>query len=153
MVSPGATLPFPPASAVVRLQGLEILPLPLLEPAGETNQPAWLTVVDETATDALPFVPSLVAVIVAVPGATAVTRPLALTVAAAALLVAQVIVRPVRVLPAESLVVAVSCCVAAGVRLTAAGATATAATGTRATVTEADALLPPLVAVIVAPPA
>jgi hypothetical protein len=53
--------------------------------------------------------PSEVAVMVAEPADTPVTRPL-LTVALAALLL-QVMVRPVRVLPPASLVVAVSCTV------------------------------------------
>jgi hypothetical protein len=50
-------------------------------------------------------------VIVALPTVTAVTNPLPLTVATAAALVAQVTVRPVSALPAESRGVAVSCTV------------------------------------------
>src|SRR5438128_1677146 len=58
---------------------------------------AGLTVTDATgtfvtATVAVPLFPSLVAAIVTEPAATPVTRPLALTVATPALLVAQVIV-------------------------------------------------------------
>ena len=56
----------------------------------------------------VPLFPSLVAVIVAEPAATPVTNPLALTVATAALLVAQVTTRPVRAVPLESSGVAVN---------------------------------------------
>src|SRR5437870_4164245 len=61
---------------------------------------------------AVPFLPSLVAMIVAVPAATPATRPLPLTVATAALLDVHVTLRPVSVFPAESVVTAVSCTVA-----------------------------------------
>ena len=60
---------------------------------------------------AVPLLPSLVAVIVTDPAATPVTSPLALTVAIAVLLLAQVTVRPDSALPAESFGVAVSCTV------------------------------------------
>src|SRR5205823_7202626 len=74
---------------------------------------AGLTTTDATGTSvtvtaALPAFPSLVAVIVAVPAATAVTRPLVLTVATLPLLVVHVTGRPVSALPAESFGVAVS---------------------------------------------
>ena len=59
----------------------------------------------------VPVLPSLVAVIVAVPTATAVTKPVELTVAFVASDVVQVIVRPVSVAPVASSVVAVNCCV------------------------------------------
>src|SRR6266699_1298111 len=109
----------------------------------------------DTVTVAVALLPSLVAVIVADPAVTPLASPVALTAATAALLLAQVIVRPVRTLPAESLVVAVSCCVAATKMLAVAGVTVTEATGTIATVTVTDAvaLFPSLVTVIVAVPA
>src|SRR5258705_121532 len=53
---------------------------------------------------AVPLLPSLVAVIVAEPAATAVSNPLLLTVATLVLLLDQVTTRPVRALPAESAV-------------------------------------------------
>src|SRR5207244_817286 len=106
-----------------------------------------------TVLAAVPATPSLVAVIVAVPAATPVTRPVAKTVATVLLLVVQVTVRPVRTLPAASLVPAASCIVCPTVRLTAAGLTVTEATGTLVTVTAAVPLCPSLVAVIVAEPA
>src|SRR2546422_8165675 len=87
-----------------------------------------------TVTVALPAFPPLVAVIVAAPAALLVTRPLVLTVATAALLLAQVTVRPVSALPAESFGVAVSWTVCPTGRLAVAGATATEATGTDVTV-------------------
>jgi hypothetical protein len=59
----------------------------------------------------VPLFPSLVAVIVALPTATAVTNPLPLTVATAEALVAQVTTRPVSAFPAESRGVATSCTV------------------------------------------
>jgi len=64
-----------------------------------------------TVLTAVPATPSLVAVRVAVPTVTPVTRPLAETVATALLLVVQVTVRPVRRLPFASRRVAVSCAV------------------------------------------
>jgi len=83
---------------------------------------------------AVPLLPSLVAVIVAVPAATPVTRPLVLTVATAVLLLAQVIVRPDRELPFASFGVAVSCTVWPTGTLAVVGLTATEATGTLVTV-------------------
>jgi len=56
----------------------------------------------------VPLCPSLVAVIVAAPAATPVTKPLAETVATAALLVAQVTTRPLRAVPFASFAVAVN---------------------------------------------
>src|SRR6266699_3727705 len=106
-----------------------------------------------TVTVEVPLFPSLVAVIVVEPAALAVTSPVALTVAVVVLLLAQVIVPPVRALPAESLVVALSCVVAPTKSPAVAGLTVTEATGTIATVTDAVALLPSLVAVMVADPA
>ena len=61
-----------------------------------------------TVTPALPLLPSLVAVTVAEPAATAVTPPVPLTVATAVLLELHVMVRPASGLPAESLGVAVN---------------------------------------------
>src|SRR5438067_10374136 len=109
-----------------------------------------------TVTAALPAFPSLVAVIVAGPTAMLATSPLPLTVATLGLLLDHITVRPVRVPPAESFGVAVSCTVCPTVRLAVAGATATEATeatGTDVTVSAAVLLLPSLVAVIVAEPA
>src|SRR6266487_5232027 len=73
-----------------------------------------LTVTEATGTlatvmVALLLLPSLVAVTVAEPRTTAVTRPLPLTVATAGLLLAQLTTRPMSGLPAESLGTAVSC--------------------------------------------
>src|SRR2546422_3549824 len=119
---------------------------------------AGLTVTDATGTfvtvmAAVPLCPSLVAVIVAELAATPVTDPLALTVATAALLVAQVTARPLRAVPFESFGVAVNWVVAPTVRLAAAGLMVTEATGTFVGVTADVPLFPSLVAVIVAAPA
>src|SRR6266545_2247437 len=104
-----------------------------------------------TVTTAVPVLPSLVAVIVAEPVATAVSRPLVLTVATAGALLVHVTERPVNTFPLASLSVAVSCCVAPGFWLTVAGLSDTDATGA-ITVTFATPLTPSLVAVIVAEP-
>jgi len=76
-----------------------------------------LTVTDATGTFAtvtlaVPLCPSLVAVIVTVPAATPATSPVADTVAIAVFELAQLITRPLSTLPAASLGVALSCCVA-----------------------------------------
>src|SRR5882762_6003528 len=99
----------------------------------------------ETVTVAAALCPPLVAAIVAEPAATPVTKPLALTVATAALLVAQVMARPLRAVPFASFGVAVNWVVAPTVRLAAAGLTVTDATGTLLIVTAAVlASVPPL---------
>src|SRR5438445_286780 len=102
---------------------------------------------------AVPFFPSLVAVIVAAPAATPVTTPLPFTVATAVLPLAQVTTRPASGFPLASLAVAVSCTVCPTGRLAVAGLTATDATGTAVTVIPAVPLWPSLVAVMVAAPA
>src|SRR6266568_2969116 len=118
---------------------------------------AGVTVTDATGTfvtviAAVPLLPSLVAVIVAGPAATAVTSPLALTVATAVLPLDQLIVRPESELPFASFGVAVSCIVWPTCTDAVAGVTVTDATGTVVTVSAAVPLLPSDVAVIVAAP-
>jgi hypothetical protein len=110
-----------------------VCPTCTLAVAGVTATEATGTFV--TVIAAVPFWPSLLAVIVAVAGVPAVTRPFPLTVATAALLVAHVTVRPVRGLPLASFGVAVSCTACPTVMLAAAGLIATDATGTAVTVT------------------
>jgi len=119
--------------------------------AGVTVTEATGTLV--TVTAAVPLFPSLVAVIVAEPAATPVTNPLPVTVAAAGLLDAQVTTRPVSAAPLASFGVAVSCTVCPLCKFAVAGLTVTDATGTLVTVIAAVALLPSLVAVMVAEPA
>jgi hypothetical protein len=126
-------------------------------PPAVTLADGGVTVTDFTGTgvtliDALPDFPSLVAVIVADPAATAATTPLAETVATPGVLLDHVTVRPVSVLPAESLVVALSEALAPTRRFAVAGATVTVATGTSVTLIVALLDLPSLVAVIVADP-
>ena len=101
---------------------------------------------------AVPVFPSLVAVIVAVPGATPVTTPAVETVAIAVELVLQVTIRPVSVLLFASFVTAVSDCVAPAVTLADNGLTVTVATGIGTTVTVAVPVFPSLVAVMVTVP-
>jgi hypothetical protein len=62
-----------------------------------------------TVIEDVPILVSLVAVIVVLPGRTAVTNPFASTVAAASSLELHVTGRPVSVLPFASFVTAVSC--------------------------------------------
>jgi hypothetical protein len=90
----------------------------------------------DTVIEEVPVFPSLVAVIVAVPAPAVVTKPVALTVAAAVLPEVQVTSRPVRTFPLTSLVTAVSCCVGLipTTRLAVGGLTVTVATGTGLTV-------------------
>ena len=105
-----------------------------------------------TVIAAVPLFPSLVAVIVAEPVATALTNPLTETVATVALLLVQVTVRPLKGLPLASSGVAVSCCVAPTMSVADGGLTATEATGTALTLIAAVPFFPSLVAVIVAEP-
>src|SRR5687767_4337930 len=101
-----------------------------------------------TVTAAVPLLPSLVAVMTALPGATAVTTPLGATVATLVLLELQATALPVNTLFDASRVVAVSGPVAPVCSESVPGATSTVATGTGDTVTAAVPLRPSLVAVI-----
>jgi len=92
---------------------------------------------------AVPLLPSLVAVIVAVPTPPPDTSPLPLTEATDALLVAHVTTRPLSELPFASWGIAASCVVCPTVTVAAAGLTITAATGTGVTVTTAVSAAPP----------
>jgi hypothetical protein len=105
-----------------------------------------------TVIAAVPVFPSLDAVIVALPAATAVTTPADDTVATAAFDVLHVTVRPVSTAPAASLVTAVNACVPPTDTVAALGVTSTVATGT-GTVIAAVPVFPSLDAVIVALPA
>src|SRR2546422_8178068 len=96
--------------------------------------------------------PSLVAVIVAAPAATPVTRPATDTVAIAGFELVQVTGRPASTFPAASFAVALSWAVPPTNMFAVAGLTTTEATGTVDTVTAAVPLCPSLVAVIVAVP-
>src|SRR6267378_4315912 len=140
-----------PAESLVTTLSWSVAPMFTLPGAGETMTIA--TGASVTVMADVPLLPSLVAVIVADPAPTAVTNPLAETVATPGALLDQVTIRPVRTLPAESFVVAVSCAVAPTMRLVGVGDTVTVATGTRLTVTEAVPLLPSLLAVMFADPA
>src|SRR2546422_10995296 len=82
----------------------------------------------------VPLCPSLVAVMVAEPTVTPVTRPLELTVATEVLLLDQLTVRPDNGFPFASFGVAVSWIALPACTLAEAGATLTEATGTCTTV-------------------
>ena len=99
----------------------------------------------------LPDLPSLVAVTVAVPGATAVTTPFVETVATAPLSMDQVTTRFVTTAPFASLTVGASVSAWPTISAVVAGRV-TLPTGTRATLTAADAAWPSIVAVMVALP-
>src|SRR5690349_6258807 len=103
-VRPVSVLPFESFGVAV---SCTVVPSTMLGEAGVTVTVA--TGVGLTVTAEVPVLPSLVAVIVTGPPvATAVTRPLAFTVAIVASLVVHVTVRPVRGVPPASFGVAVS---------------------------------------------
>ena len=118
---------------------------------------AGLTVTEATSASvtvsvALPLLPSLVAEMLAVPTATAVTSPGGETVATALFDELHVTGRPVNTPPFAASVVAVACDVPTAVIEFRERSTVTEATGTGITVTNDVPLFPSLVAVIVAPP-
>src|SRR5213592_3759799 len=117
---------------------------------------AGVTVTDATTAFTVmaadPVLPSLVAVTVAGPALTPVTRPVVDTVATVGVPEVHVTTRPVSTFPAASFVVAASCTVLLTATLADAGVTVTDATGV-VTVMAADPVLPSLVAVTVAVPA
>src|SRR5258705_12569028 len=120
--------------------------------AGLSATVATGTLVTEIAATLL--FPSLVAVMVAEPAVTPVSKPLALTVATAGALDAQVTTRPVSIVPDRSLVAAGKSVDAAASRLIKAELTATVATGTFATeIAAAPLLFPPLAALMWVPAA
>src|SRR6266704_792413 len=125
-----------PPTRIVALVGLKL-----------TDATGTMTVIA-----ALPLLPSLAAVMLAVPAASAVTSPLPFTVATPGASLDQVIVRPESGFPLASSSVAVSCCVAPAYIDAVAGLTLTEATGTGFTVMAAPALFPSLVAVMFAEP-
>jgi hypothetical protein len=114
-----------------------------------------LTGASDTVIEDVPVLVSLVAVIVAAPAATVVTRPFASTVATALLFEDQVTVRPVSTVPLTSVSVAVNCCVGVipTTRLAEVGVTVTVLTGASVTVIEDVPVFVSLVAVIVVAPA
>src|SRR2546429_1248119 len=122
------------------------------DPFWEVNALFWNAVVlaaqpggaPVTVTADVPLCPSLVAVIVAEPATTQLTRPLEFTVATDVLLLDQVIVRPVSGLPLTSFGSAVSCSVWPACTLAGAGVTVTDATGTLVPGIAAGPVCPPL---------
>src|SRR5437879_7512173 len=127
-----------------------VCPTVRLAVAGATATAA--TGIGVTVIAAVLLLPSLVAVMLAEPGARPVTRPPGLTVATVVSLLLHVTVRPAKVPPAESFGVAVSCTVCATRIEAVAGETVTEATGTVVTVIAAVLVFPSLVAEIVAEP-
>ena len=105
-----------------------------------------------TVISAVPLFPSVVAVMVAGPAATPVTRPELETVAIAVFELDHATERPVSVPPLASLRVTESWAVLEVSIVAAVGATLTVATGSVLTVTVADPLLPSLVAEMLADP-
>ena len=97
---------------------------------------------------AVPDWPSLLAVIVAEPGATPVTRPFASTLATLGMLLDHVIMRPVSGLCCASNTVAVSCAVPGSTIVSSGGETDTEATGGGSTVMFAMPDEPPALAAI-----
>jgi hypothetical protein len=107
----------------------------------------WVTV-----SSALPVFSSLVATMLAVPTATALTTPWVETVATSVLLELHVTARPVNTAPFASSVTAAAWIVPTAVIEFGVKATVTDATGTGTTVIEADPVFPSLVALMVADP-
>jgi hypothetical protein len=122
-----------------------VLPAPTVAVAGVTTTVA--TGGGDTVMTAELDLPSLVAVIVALPAAIAVARPVALTLTLVESDVAQVTARPASALPLASRVEAVSCCVAPMASVAEVGDTVTTATGTGMTVIDSWPCLPPTVAI------
>jgi hypothetical protein len=125
---------------------------PTRSDGGVIETPTLATGTFETVTVALPERPSTVAVMMAVPGPTAVTTPDAETVATELTDEVQVTVRPVRTLPCASRGVAVACVDWPTVSDGELSVTETLATGACVTVIVAVAVRPSLVAVICALP-
>jgi hypothetical protein len=105
----------------------------------------------ETVTEAVPLWPSLVAVIVAVPGALAVTSPVCETLATPSLLEDQVTGR-VSILSCASFSATISCSVSPCTTVAVDGLTVTEATGACVTVSVALPLFPSLIAMMLAVP-
>jgi hypothetical protein len=139
-----------PNASFVVAPSCTVPPTKMLGAAGLTVTEA--TGMAGTVIAAVPFCPSLLAVIVADPAAPPVTKPFPFTEATAALLVAQVTVRPDSALPLASFGVAVSWKVWPPGTLAEVGLTATDATGTTVTVIDALPFCPSLEAVTVATP-
>src|ERR1041385_3512887 len=118
-----------PLASLATAASCTVLPTFTLPVAGTTETDATVAVDGAvTVTAAVPVIPPLVAEVVAEPGATAVTSPLADTVATEVLLLLQVKLCPLRTLPLASLATAASCAVPPTVRLAVAGVTTTEAT-------------------------
>ena len=103
--------------------------------AGETLTDATGTTTAATVIEAVPLLPSLVAVIVAEPAAIPVTTPVEETVAIPVLELDHVTVRSVTTLPFATRVVAVNCAVCPTLMVDVDGATVTDVTGTATGVT------------------
>jgi hypothetical protein len=140
---PVTTFPF--VSFVVAVACV-VLPTPIVEDAIDTVTDP--TAAETTVTAADPLWPSLVAVMLADPAATAVTNPALFTVATSELSDSHDTTRPERVTPFASLAVAVACVVPPTTTVEAANDTATVAMGGSVTVTSADPVCPSLVAVM-----
>src|ERR1041384_1662809 len=117
-----------PLASLATAASCTVLPTFTLPVAGTTETDATVPVDGVvTVTAAVPVTPPVVAEMVAEPALTAVTNPLAETVAFAVLLL-QVKLCPLRTLPLASLATAASCAVPPTVRLAVAGVTTTEAT-------------------------
>ena len=128
-------------------------PTSMVSSPGETNTDATGITRAVTRICASAVRPSLAAMMRAVPAATAVTTPVALTVAMFGADDVQLRMRPVSTLLCASRTTAVSVAVSPATNVSMAGVTVTEATGTAVTVICATALRPSLAAVIEALPA
>ncbi len=147
-VRPVSTLPF---RSFVTAVNVVVPPALTLLVGGETVTLATGTTLTVTVTVAA--LPSLVAVMTEVPGASPVTTPADDTLAMVGVAELHVTMRPVRTLPLASWTVGVSVTLPVTKMFGAGGARVIDATGAGVTVTEAVPATLPLVAVIVAVPA
>ena len=144
-----------PASTLLDASRVTAVACEVAPTATEVGASEALTLATGTAVTVSPPVPlrpSLVAVIVALPTASAVTRPLLFTVATDVFELLHAIARPVSTVFTASRVTAVACVVPPTVTDVAANDTVTVATGAAVTASTAVPLRPSLVAVMVAVP-
>jgi hypothetical protein len=139
MVRPVSTLPAESLSVALTCSFAPTVSVSFLGASVTEDTGTSVTVIVD-----VPLFPSLVAVIVAEPGATAVTSPEAETVASAVALDDHVTVRSVSTLPPASRTVAVSCDVFVTRSVAELGDTETVATAGAVTVTADESVCPSL---------
>ena len=143
IVRPESTLSFASRSTAV---AVVVLPTVRVEPPRVTD--TLFTGAGDTVSVTTSLLPSLVPVMIALPAASAVTTPLAFTVATVVALLLHVTVRPVSTVPFDERSTALACTVCPTTIDESVSETSTESTGIGETVTVAVPLFPSLVAVI-----